>query len=529
MCTQFNPLQGYFPNEENSNSMNEYRGFKVGDKVEITKKPSCWTSGGGRSPMNEVYPIRGAISNIFNDDYCPTATINGFGFDIQTLVKEKCIKKLPKYAVGDVVREKISGKIYEVTMVLGRETYRSGDVCFLENTVEPFDGFRIGDTVWTVKRGKGKIGGERYGSNKRPFEVDFGEAYKSYKSPKLTNLIPTESLYKEALNKTGYAFKIDVAYVSEWNPIMECVADIEHQKKTERLAKIKAAGEAFYQAAKNMAAAIGRTTDQIKFPSGGVVSDTPRMIFAGEPYMVPPKSPSLASLEYHFAENSKKLQEIMDEVKKKKDELRKLTFTRSAKGHLEVVDGNDGSENKYRCSKFAVHELVSYAGCIRAVVDRIHFKDGKFTYDLRTNSCPDGVSEDSLIAVVPAAKFKNGDTVYYPHLIGGTKWSVITIHTYENNGIPYKIMYDLKSDCGDRKCTVLESNLRLWKETTFKYAVGYRDGKKPKSIEFSDISAEELKRVKHLGKNTFGDDVFCFTSTIGVPIILLGTKGDDII
>lgn len=393
--------------------MNEYKGFKVGDNVEIT-----WS-----------FPIIGVITEIFPKrigGMCEPdiilAKVIDCEFDLVSLIGKGNIKKLPKYAVGDVVRSKYDGKIYDITMVLGVETYRSGDTCFLENTIEPFDGFRIGDTFWTEKRGKGKIIGESTVFSCRPFWVRFDGEEKD-RLPKLANLYHTEQKMKEA-RKDGYAFKIDVAYVTEYKP--SC-------------------------------------------------------------------SP-------------------------------KPTYTRTAEVHLELVDDGCG-EKKYRASKFAVGQLVYYAGFIRAIVDGIHWNDGKFTYDLRTNDCPSGLQEDSLSAVVEP-KFKVGDAVYVKN-IGHTLKPVEFPNKYIAERYDGEYVVCKRHD-GFSHCYVKESDLRLWVETKFKYAVGYRDGKKPKSIEFSDISAEKLKRVKHLGKNTFGDDVFCFTSTIGVPIIFLGIKGDDI-
>lgn len=194
-----------------------------------------------------------------------------------------------RYSVGDVVRSKSHNQILEVAEV-GTTHYRSKEGHYMsENYIEPFDGFRIGDTVFTVKRGKGKIASKHitkggHESWKKPFWVLFDDGHET--NPKKENLIPTESLYKEALNKTGYAFKIDVAFVQEYvaKPKNEAA-----ERQAEKIAKIKAAGEAFYQAAKNMAAAIGRTTDQIKFPSGGVVYQCPpipeHLIVSREPIM----------------------------------------------------------------------------------------------------------------------------------------------------------------------------------------------------------------------------------------------------
>ena len=492
--------------------MNEYNGFKVGDKVEVTKKPSCWTSGGGRSPMNEVYPISGAISNIFNDDYCPTATINGFGFDIETLVKENCIKKLPKYAVGDVVRRNNKQLIKcEITSVdqLCDETYvytlsDCGSARFSESMLIPFDGLRVGDTVFTIKRGKGVVRGLVTWSKKdiRPYAVFFDKC--GWKYPKKENLIPTEAKYKEALNKTGYAFKIDVAVVDEYDP-KDSVA--KHFEKIEKAAQ---AMNLIHSAAKIWANAFGRTTDQIKFPSGGVVHQCPpRYGFYKDGLPIDPicviKSWQPPAPNPYFGQ-----------VQVAPSFSKKPTYTRSAEGKLEVVDG--GVEKKYRCSKFAVHELVSYAGCIRAVVDKIHYKDGKFTYDLRTNSCSEGLPEDSLSAVVAhSAKFKVGDSVYYR----GLRLIIESIWISIDNGPMYLIRPN------GYACSVQESDLRLWKETKIKAILD--DDTKNMIDTPCELSVFFDKfNVKHVGKNTIGDDVFVLTSKrFNTVRILFGIKGDD--
>jgi hypothetical protein len=286
MCTQFDPIGQYFKNK-NENTMNEYRGFKVGDKVEITsffnvRSEGVITSFGDRKVGGFAEPD--TLEVWVNKICC---------FDLLYLIRQDKIKKLPKYAVGDVVRRNNKQMIKcTVTMVHPDFAYSvddCGDLKFRETDLIPFDGFRVGDTVFTVKRGKGKIASKHitkggHESWKKPFWVLFDDGHET--NPKKENLIPTESLYKEALNKTGYAFKIDVAYVHEYvaKPKNEAA-----ERQAEKIAKIKAAGEAFYQAAKNMAAAIGRTTDQIKFPSGGVVYQCPpipeHLIVSREPIM----------------------------------------------------------------------------------------------------------------------------------------------------------------------------------------------------------------------------------------------------
>ena len=188
------------------------------------------------------------------------------------------LTKLPKYAVGDVVRRNNKQLIKcEITSVdqLCDKTYiytlsDCGSARFSESMLITFDGFRVGDTVWTVKRGKGEIVTGCTNDTKRPHCVNYDDGkYPKCVYPKLTNLIPTESLYKEALNKTGYAFKIDVAVVEAYDP-KDLVA--KHFEKAEKAAQ---AMNLIHSAAKIWANAFGRTTDQIKFPSGGVFCPEP--------------------------------------------------------------------------------------------------------------------------------------------------------------------------------------------------------------------------------------------------------------
>ena len=203
--------------------MNEYRGFKVGDRVEIT--------------FSSAHPIKGTITS-FGD-----RKLGGFAepdtmdvwisettrYDMIYLVSHDLIKKLPKYAVGDVVRFKhktgknptVVDKYGFIATIKGCDVHEN--ICTLyeypenytECCFEPFDGFRVGDTVFTVKRGKGKIFAQN-SHDDRQFGVRWEIDAPLYTFPKTTNLIPTEAKYKEALNKAGYAFKIDVEYVQEY-------------------------------------------------------------------------------------------------------------------------------------------------------------------------------------------------------------------------------------------------------------------------------------------------------------------------
>lgn len=274
MCIEWNDdwLIKDIYEHQNSNSMNEYNGFKVGDKVEITsffnvRSEGVITSFGDRKVGGFAEPD--TLEVWVNKICC---------FDLLYLIRHDKIKKLPKYSVGDVVRRNNKQLIKcEITSVdqLCDNTYvytlsDCGSARFSESMLIPFDGFHVGDTVWTVKRGKGKVTGNTMNkSDERQFMVEFENGLRKKGFPKTSNLIPTESLYKEALNKTGYAFKIDVAVVDEYDP-KDSVA--KHFEKIEKAAQ---AMNLIHSAAKIWANAFGRTTDQIKFPSGGVVHQCP--------------------------------------------------------------------------------------------------------------------------------------------------------------------------------------------------------------------------------------------------------------
>lgn len=73
---------------------------------------------------------------------------------------------------------------------------------FHQDFLEPFDGFRVGDDVWTVKRGKGVIHQCTHEPN-RLFQVGFDAWSNRWCYPKLYNLIPTEKLYNEAILRKG--------------------------------------------------------------------------------------------------------------------------------------------------------------------------------------------------------------------------------------------------------------------------------------------------------------------------------------
>lgn len=490
MCIEWNDdwLIKYIYEHKNSNNMNEYRGFKVGDRVEIT--------------FSSAHPIKGTITS-FGD-----RKLGGFAepdtmdvwisettrYDMIYLVSHDLIKKLPKYAVGDVVRRNNKQLIKcEITSVdqLCDKTHiytlsDCGSARFSESMLITFDGFRVGDTVFTVKRGKGKIVADRE-SMPRRFKVVF-DADKDHptiicRHPKLTNLIPTEAKYKEALNKTGYAFKIDVAVVEEYDP-KDSVA--KHFEKIEKAAQ---AMNLIHSAAKIWANAFGRTTDQIKFPSGGVVFSGGTGVHGEycEPFAKPLHT-------------------------------KKPTYTRTAEGHLELVDGMDGCEKKYCASKFGVGENVQY-GCIKSDIVMIYWNGSEFLYTLKSNSAPDNIRERFLHETVkPSAKFKVGDAVYYK----GVKTTIRALWRIE----PHEFMYVIHPN--SYECAVPESDLRLWVETKFSYILG-------SGVCIIPMSQIDMKSIKYMGKSVvppanieYGDDVFLGKTTSGKDIILFGTNGDDI-
>ncbi len=407
--------------------MESYKGFKVGDKVEITsffnvRSEGVITSFGDRKVGCFAEPD--TLEVWVNKVCC---------FDLLYLIRQDKIKKLPKYAVGDVVRRNNKQLIKcEITSVdqLCDKTYiytlsDCGSAGFSESMLIPFDGFRIGDTVWTVKRGKGKIVADRE-SMPRRFKVVF-EADKDHptiicRHPKLTNLIPTESKYKEALNKTGYAFKIDVAVVEEYkpSPISSDVVD------------------AFKYAinAMSIAESLKRYAKiAYKFQSSGVV------------YQCPPVP------KYKFYKNG----------------LQICPFT-----------------------------------------EKLVWMDKEPTYF-------------GQVQVAPSAKFKVGDVVYFDR----KKWDVEDVAT---NECKIRISASAGSCTHEfRAWTVVkESDLRLWKETKIKAILD--DDTKNMIDTPCELSVFFDKfNVKHVGKNTIGDDVFVLTSKrFNTVRILFGIKGDDI-
>lgn len=179
MCTDFNPI--YFSNE-NDDCM-EYR---LGDKVKVRTFNGviCHIS-----PALEKYHVRTENNGVI-------------------LVDESELEKLPNYAVGDVVRlvnpHNKKEEIVSISSVEGLlyAFHEKGKGLFSEQYVIPFDGFRIGDTVWTAKRGKGTIvlGGTH--DPERPHCVNYDDGkYPKCVYPKLSNLFPTERKMLESLPK----------------------------------------------------------------------------------------------------------------------------------------------------------------------------------------------------------------------------------------------------------------------------------------------------------------------------------------
>lgn len=240
------PLAGYFPNE-NDETMNEYKGFKVGDKVEIRKYMANWSSAlGGSSPANAEYPLIGNIRNIGGSSIGQfghvAVNIEGYGFNLDNLIITDNIKKLPKFSVGDKVRRhNLMAKLCTITKVFPDCSYTvndCGDLQFKESDLVPFDGYRTGDEVWTLKRGKGIYCGECGGANS-------GRAWVRYNGvdwhPKLSNLL-TEAEYKY---KKGFIAKT-----------ISCKIDFGGFEKAAKT--LREFGE------------ITRKINELKLPSGGV-------------------------------------------------------------------------------------------------------------------------------------------------------------------------------------------------------------------------------------------------------------------
>lgn len=413
--------------------MNEYRGFKVGDRVEIT--------------FSSAHPIKGTITS-FGD-----RKLGGFAepdtmdvwisettrYDMIYLVSHDLIKKLPKYAVGDVVRCNSRPPYnYEIASVVGLSDNTigytlsdCGSVKFSESMLITFDGFRVGDTVWTVKRGKGKVVSEIYCcTDGRSFFVRFDNDTCD-RNPRDRNLIPTEAKYKEALNKAGYAFKIDVAFVQEY----------------------------------------------VAKPYFGQVQVAP--LFSKKP-----------------------------------------TYTRTAEGHLELVDGMDGCEKKYCASKFGVGENVQY-GCIKSDIVMIYWNGSEFLYTLKSNSAPDNIRERFLHETVkPSAKFKVGDAVYFDR----KKWDVEDVATNE-----CKIRISASAGSCTREfrawTVVKESDLRLWVETKLTHCLQTLS-----NTWYPTSCVSKYEKIIHLGGFRIDGetrDIFACYGKNGKLILWAGIKGDD--
>lgn len=109
-------------------------------------------------------------------------------------VRIEDLEKLPKYAIGDVVRA--NGKITIIESVGTLQGVITYGVCgvawaLTEDNINPFDGFQIGDRVWTPKRGFGLVT-DLTTSKKRPYRVCFdadGEGFGfPFRTPKRENI-----------------------------------------------------------------------------------------------------------------------------------------------------------------------------------------------------------------------------------------------------------------------------------------------------------------------------------------------------
>lgn len=202
--------------------MKEYKGFKVGDIVEITTTIPCDRVVGKITKFGD-----GKLGGCLEPDTLQVWTNDTSCWDLLYLVSHDMIKKLNKYSIGDKVRRKAkAGVVCTITKVFPLCVYTvddCGDLKFNECDLEPFDGFRIGDEVWTLKRGKGKIVDEIIFpmSTSRLFIVRFdGEQKDRY--PKPSNIL-TEAEYKEAKNlQTERIYGSTAAQVDENNKRYRC-------------------------------------------------------------------------------------------------------------------------------------------------------------------------------------------------------------------------------------------------------------------------------------------------------------------
>lgn len=217
--------------------MDSYKGFKVGDKAKVISNS-------------------GPVRHYFTIDTIVTIKGNGFTKDSFTcedscgksqIIRAGDLKKLPKFSVGDKVRRhNVMAKLCTITKVFPDCSYTvndCGDLRFKESDLVPFDGYRMGDEVWTLKRGKAKIIGNTYGDVVRPFAckeygkpLDEGIFY-----PKLSNLL-TEAEYKY---KKGFIAKT-----------ISCKIDFGGFEKAAKT--LREFGE------------ITRKINELKLPSGGV-------------------------------------------------------------------------------------------------------------------------------------------------------------------------------------------------------------------------------------------------------------------
>lgn len=483
--------------------MNEYAGFRVGDKVKIS--------------IVDCAPITGIITSFGDRKVGGIAEFDTLDvwidktakFDMLYLRRHDQIEKLPKYAVGDRVRARNS--IFTVQYYSPFEKcYYFGDSLprLQEHNIMPFDGFRVGDTVYTIKRGKGKIVSEIVYKIKvnRRFFVRF-EGMKLDVNPKLSNLL-TEAEYKA---KTDF----DKKYYFYVNKLIGTLPfEDAPTPNNPYFGKIQVAG-----------------CEEIK------VNDA--VLYRGKKWMV-----ENINVDY-VLRRSDHMGGYRAFVSREDISLWKEPIPKNLAWYTDYQKKHDtlygymlieeGGVMKHK-SKFGVGQLVSYAGCIRAVVDKIHLNDGKFTYDLRTNECPSGVPEYSLTAVKPcehlmdafryatpvldthnaAPKLKVDDAVLYK----GEKWEVVGWYTNTNSkDIDYCISRGLDH------LNVKESDLRLWKDTK----ITHIDNADPIS-SYGNINNDKgaMSKLKYIGKHLDGKDMFLQDAGNGKSVLWYGEKGDDI-
>lgn len=131
--------------------------------------------------------------------------MNKHDFKVGDVIRIKTIDHIrlddPTFIIFNTMKH-FCGKLATITQVNSSDVKVDNNIwLWTYKSINPFTGFEVGDTVWTAKRGKGKIIGKSLGNwfKERPFSVKFeypGQMHIHY--PKLSNLYPTEAKMKEA-------------------------------------------------------------------------------------------------------------------------------------------------------------------------------------------------------------------------------------------------------------------------------------------------------------------------------------------